>query len=248
MTKALWWLTKHLSQGIVGAFASRQKRIKGWYQFWHEYYKFNQLMRQDNRFQIEINPRVGENTPYTTIEPIYFYQDAWAFEKIVAQAPKYHIDIGSHHKFVALLSKVVPVTMVDIRPFNLQLDSLKFQKGSLLELPYVNNSLSSVSSLCVLEHIGLGRYGNPLDLYGSEKAVKELVRVVKPEGFLYISVPIGERNIVKFNAHRVFSEEYLLELLAKFVVVEKKYIYDNEFLDHKKSGFGVACYQFQKKQ
>jgi len=67
--------------------------------------------------------------------------------------------------------------MVDIRPIDVSLDNLFFVKGSILNLPFRNNSIESISSLCVVEHIGLGRYGNVIDPYGSEKAIKELKRV-----------------------------------------------------------------------
>jgi SAM-dependent methyltransferase len=137
------------------------------------------------------------------IEPIYL-QDTWAFEKIVSVRPTYHIDVGSHHKFAAFLSKVLPVTMVDLRPLSLQLDNLEFRKGSILNLPFESNSVPSVSSLCVIEHIGLGRYGDPIDPNGSEKAIQELKRIVEVKGNLYVSIPLHDENRIFFNAHRAF--------------------------------------------
>jgi len=63
-------------------------------------------------------------------------------------------------------------------------------------------SLESVSCLHVAEHIGLGRYGDPLDPLGTRKAAAELERVVAPGGQLLFSLPVG-RPRVEFNAHRV---------------------------------------------
>ena len=68
--------------------------------------------------------------------------------------------------------------MVDICPWSLPLDTVEFRKGSILNLPFEDATVPSVSSLCVVEHIGLGRYGDPLDPYGSEKAIQELKRIV----------------------------------------------------------------------
>lgn len=164
------------------------------------------------------------------------------------QHPEFHVDVGSHHKFVALLSKVVPVTMVDIRPLSLPLDTLEFRKGSILELPYEDESVPSVSSLCVVEHIGLGRYGDPLDPHGSEKAIQELKRIVQPGGDLYISLPLDDENRVYFNAHRAFREEYLLRLFEPFHIVERRYIYGRNFGDQRKPGFGTGCYQLRRCQ
>ena len=52
------------------------------------------------------------------------------------------------------------------------------------------------------EHIGLGRYGDPLDPLGTRKAAAELQRVLAPGGQLLFSLPVG-RPRVEFNAHRV---------------------------------------------
>jgi SAM-dependent methyltransferase len=184
----------------------------------------------------------------TPIEPIYFYQDAWGFEKIVSQRPEFHVDVGSHHKFVALLSKVVPVTYVDIRPLSLPLDPLKLVCGSILNMPFKNGSLSSLSSLCVVEHIGLGRYGDPLDWQGTEKAINELKRILAPGGDLYLSIPLDDENIVYFNAHRAFNEEYVVSLFEPLEIVERRYIYGSEFLSKPRRGFGTGCYHLRCRQ
>jgi SAM-dependent methyltransferase len=57
----------------------------------------------------------------------------------------------------------------------------------------------------VIEHIGLGRYGDPLDPAGDEKAITELKRVVAPGGSLFFVVPLGAQPRIEFNAHRVYS-------------------------------------------
>jgi hypothetical protein len=46
-------------------------------------------------------------------------------------------------------------------------------------LPFKNNSIECISSLCVLEHIGLGRYGDKLDPFGTEKAIEEIKTIFK---------------------------------------------------------------------
>ncbi len=180
------------------------------------------------------------------MEPVYYYQDAWAFERIVDRAPSFHVDVGSHHKFVALLSKVVPVTAVDIRPPSLHLDSVRFQQGSVLALPFSDGSVPSVSSLCVVEHVGLGRYGDPLDPFGTEKSLAELKRVLQPGGDLYLSVPLGDVNRVHFNAHRSFREEYILALLHPLELVQSRYIYGRSFVSERGVGPGTGCYHLRR--
>lgn len=169
-------------------------------------------------------PCLYDSMSVTVIEPTYFFQDSWAFEKIYQKKPKKHVDIGSHHKFVAFLSKVVDLTMVDIRPLSIKLDSINFQQGDILHLPFKSESIESLSSLCVIEHIGLGRYGDDLDPMGSEKAIKEITRVLKLGAHFYLSVPVSDRNVVAFNAGRIFSLEYLFDLLNDYTTNEQKFI------------------------
>ena len=83
---------------------------------------------------------------------------------------------------------------MDIRPAELSLPGLTPREGSVLCLPYADNSLESLSCLHVVEHIGLGRYGDPIDPLGTMKALKELSRVVAKGGDLYFSLPGGEEN------------------------------------------------------
>lgn len=225
-----------------------------WLRFWRSYHTYVSILFAHGEVPANINdellktlyPCVQDAISKTPIEPIYFYQDAWAFEKIVNNRPNWHVDVGSHHKFVALLSKVLAVTMVDIRPLALPLATLDFRHGSILELPYQDASVPSLSSLCVVEHIGLGRYGDPLDPLGTEKAIAELKRVIAPGGDLYVSIPLNDENRTYFNAHRAFTERYLLSLFSPFDLVETRYIYGNDFGEHARRGFGTGCFWLRR--
>ena len=149
--------------------------------FWQEYRTF-QAENDNNNFEVNLgdwSPYLQDKTETTPIEPVYFFQDTWAARKIFEIKPKHHYDVGSSVKTIGIISQFLPVTMVDIRPIDVELENLHFQKGSILDLPFEDNSIDSISSLCVIEHIGLGRYGDPLDAWGSEKAVKEIRRVTK---------------------------------------------------------------------
>ena len=76
----------------------------------------------------------------------------------------------------------------------------------------------------------------------------ELIRVLAPQGDLYITVPVDAENRVYFNAHRAFSRDYILQLFSALKLVEEKYIYGNEFGDSYKPeyGFGTGLYWFKK--
>jgi len=69
----------------------------------------------------------------------------------------------------------------------------------------------SLSCLHAIEHFGLGRYGDPVNYDVYLLGLNNLYCILKKGGKLYFSVPIGPQRI-EFNAHRIFSISYLLEL------------------------------------
>lgn len=223
------------------------KELIGFFRDWNTYRK----LPQNSDFRTEtadLYPRLFDKTVTTGIDPVYFYQDTWCARKIFENKPTHHYDVGSKADLVGTISQFVPTTMVDIRPLEVTLPELSFVKGSILALPFKDGEISSISSICVIEHIGLGRYGDPLDQFGSEKSVTELIRVLAKGGSLYISVPIDSENKVYFNAHRAFTRKYILELFGSLKMIEEKYIYGNKLCDtyDPARGFGTGLYHFKK--
>lgn len=196
----------------------------------------------------DIYPWLTDRTAVTPVEPIYFLQDAWFARKIAEQRPAGHVDVASSARSMALIAQFVPVTMVDIRPVEIELAGFTFVRGSVLALPFADGSLASVSSLCVIEHIGLGRYGDPLDSRGSEKAAAELGRVLAPGGQLYVSVPVDAACKIYFNAHRAFTRDYLLSLFPDLRLEEERYIYGRSlgpaYLPER--GFGTGLFHLRR--
>jgi hypothetical protein len=196
----------------------------------------------------DLFPRINDKTTSTDIDPVYYIQGVWCVRKIFENKPKRHYDIGSQAIMVGIISQFVPTTMIDIRPLSVSLPELSFVKGDITALPLKDESIESLSSICVIEHIGLGRYGDTLDQFGTEKSASELSRVLAKNGNLYISVPIDTENKIYFNAHRAFNRDYILELFKELKLVEEKYIYGKEvynFYD-KNKGFGTGLFHFKK--
>lgn len=223
----------------------------------YEFYRFFSDWRQYKHLPVnssfalktsDLYPRLFDKTTTTSVDPVYFYQNAWCAKKIFENRPDAHIDVGSDAKLIGILSQYIPTTMVDIRPLKVTLPGLSFISGSILALPFKEQSVKSISSICVIEHIGLGRYGDPLDTFGSEKAAEELIRVLTENGSLYISAPIDATNTVFFNAHRAFTRDYILDLFSKLTLIEEKYIYGAKIFDKyaAKKGFGTGLYWFKK--
>lgn len=123
------------------------------------------------------------------------------------------------------------------------LGTLRSVEGSVQEPSSADASVKFLSSRCVVERMGPGRYGDPLDPNGSERAIAELKRVVAPGGDRYLSVPLDDESRVYFCAHRAFGEA---DLLAPFEVLERRYIYRGRFLEEPETGFGVGSYHLHR--
>ncbi len=177
----------------------------------------------------ELYPCLHDRTATTSFDHHYIYLNAWAFRRIVTSSPAEHVDVGSQLSFITLLSSVVPVTFIDLRPADIKLSKLEGKKGTILSLPYSDDSVHSMSSLHVIEHIGLGRYGDPLDPKGTELAMTELARVIAPGGKLYIGVPVSKIERIRFNADRVFNPITIINAFSELglKLVEFSYVDDS---------------------
>jgi len=224
--------------------------IRQYIWFLGQFKSYNTMVKNDRFQKVEWYPCLFDNLSHTPLDPTYFFQDTWAAKHIFHLKPKHHYDVGSAAKTVGIISQFVPTTMIDIRPIELELEGLFFKKGSILKLPFEDNSLETISSLCVVEHIGLGRYGDLIDPFGSEKAIVELKRVLKIGGVILFSVPVDDDNKIYFNAHRAFTREYILELFDGFEILEEKYHYGTKMYNayDKEKGFGTGLYMLRREK
>jgi SAM-dependent methyltransferase len=202
----------------------------------------------------DLNPKLSDRSSLTPIDRHYVYHPAWAARVLAKTRPAKHVDISSIVSFATVVSAFVPVDFYDFRPAPVELDGLFLGAADLTQLPFVSDSISSLSCMHVLEHIGLGRYGDPLDPDGDLKAIRELVRVLAPGGNLLVATPVG-RPRVEFNAHRVYDHETFASYFAPLELVEFVLIKehgDSGLLNAPSSevvraeSYGCGCFWFRK--
>jgi len=194
--------------------------------FLQDYYKYKKF---DDSEKINIRnlfPIVNEKSEFQPFDSHYFYQDIWAIKRIQEYSPMKHVDVGSSINFIGILTVITHVLYVDIRKLDVKLKNYEFQKGNILEMPFNNNSIESLSCLHVAEHIGLGRYGDKLDPHGTLKACKELQRILKPGGNLFFSLPVGKDRVC-FNAHRIHRASQIVEYFDVLKLVSLNGVDDN---------------------
>lgn len=162
--------------------------------------------------------------------PQYFHQDYLVARKILLNSPVTHVDVGSSiDSFVAHVAIFRKIEVFDIRPLPSNFyPNIVFRQSDFMNPPcQFNNYCDSLSCLHALEHFGLGRYGDPIDINGHKKGFAALALVLKPGGTLYLSVPIGNIERIEFNAHRVFSIKTIMDLAKDgFDILSFSYVDD----------------------
>ncbi|WP_170437347.1 DUF268 domain-containing protein [Ruegeria arenilitoris] len=188
----------------------------------------------------------------------YFHQDLLVASLIHASKPTRHVDVGSRiDGFVAHVASFREIEVIDIRPLPPTAhNNIRFLQMDLMNEAEVELA-DSISCLHAIEHFGLGRYGDPIAVDGHVKGISNLVKMLKPGGTLYISVPIGKGNEVHFNAHRVMDPRYILDNLEiKSEMNLKRFDYVDDKGDLHTNGtieetigrfrFGCGIYTLQK--
>ena len=189
--------------------------LKGLIEFYSDLRKFKSTLSNSTDFPFGKNkPIMNEKKAGSGImRGHYFHQDLLIARRIFQNNPQKHVDIGSRTDgFVTHVASYRKIEVLDIRPFSNSIPNIKFVQADCMQLPAeLSNYTDSISSLHAIEHFGLGRYGDPIDSNGHLKGLESINKILKIGGKFYFSIPIGPQRI-EFNAHRVFSLSYLLNI------------------------------------
>jgi SAM-dependent methyltransferase len=243
--------------GRLKSYIRERNRMKG---FRDSYESFRQSEKKSSpRFSLnesDLFPCLDDNSTNTGFDRHYVFHVAWAVRIVKAINPAFHTDISSSLYFCTTLSAFIPVKFYDYRPAQLDLDQLSSESADLTKLSFADNSLDSLSCLHTIEHIGLGRYGDPIDYDGDLKAIAELKRVVKPGGSLLFVTPVGKPKIM-YNAHRIYSYDQIIASFEGFELKEFSLVPDREADGglirnatkelSDKQHYGCGCFWFVKK-
>jgi hypothetical protein len=197
--------------------------LKGWPDFRRDLREIKRQLKSNDDFKISIlypilRERQESNGDLTSH---YFHEDLWAARKIFQNHPSKHVDVGSRvDGLVAHVASFREIEVFDIRPQESHVKNIRFVTADFMKIqPELHDYTDSLSSMNVIEHFGLGRYGDPIDVNGHLKGLDAMLKVLKPGGKFYFSTPIGPQRI-EFNAHRVFALKYLVGILARNYVID----------------------------
>jgi len=219
---------------------------------------YKEFKNLDINHRFELNkddwfPILDEHTEITPIEPHYTYHPVWAAQILAKINPQKHVDISSSLTFCTMISPFINTEFYDYRPAELDIENLYCGFADLIHLPFESASIKSLSCMHVIEHIGLGRYGDAIDPDGDLKAIQELIRVLAYDGDLLFVVPMAEKPKLCFNAHRIYSWEMIMSYfdslsLKEFTLIndEGKFIKNATKNDLINQNIACGCFWFKK--
>ena len=233
---------------------NKMRLVKSKKLFNDQFELFNKL-NSNKRFEnlrSDIYPCLNDATSFTDFDAHYIYHPAWAARVLQATKPDKHVDISSTLTFCAIASAFTKIDFYDYRPANLTLSGLTMGKADVTNLHFEDNSIPSISCMHTVEHIGLGRYGDPIDPDGDIKAMKELKRVCAIGGDLLFVVPVGKKKLM-FNAHRIYDAMEIVKEFSDFKLEEFSIVRDdNTFITNAdiaiagEQNYGCGCFWFKK--
>jgi hypothetical protein len=78
-----------------------------------------------------------------------------------------------------------------------------------------NAQFDACFSISSYEHDGLGRYGDPINPNGDIEAMNSVKSIIKKNGVMFLSVPIG-KDCICFNVHRIYGEKRFYRLIQNW--------------------------------
>jgi hypothetical protein len=137
---------------------------------------------------------------------------------------------------------------------NIKLNNFQSIFTDICNLPFKSESVASISCMHVLEHIGLGRYGDPLSFDADKIAAKEIERVISKNGHFIFVTPMSSKFRIEFNAHRVYSYENIITLFPTLNLIEFSLINDDgDFIENcdpsllLNQHYACGCFHFVKR-
>jgi len=246
----IWPLEKILSNIIV-KINYQIKMYNDWSEFKtkHSFSRFTLLKKDRIYYYLDA-------TRTTEFDHHYVYHLAWAARLLAQTRPTVHYELSSSLYFCTMVSAFVPIKFFDYRPVKINLSNFSSDYADITCLPFKDGSIQSLSCMHTVEHIGLGRYGDPIDPDGDLKAIAEIKRVLSNRGNLFFVVPIGKDAKIMFNAHRIYTYDQITTYFKDFEIVEFSLITNNPNMDDfienadpkliEQCTYGCGCFWFRK--
>ncbi len=150
---------------------------------------------------------------------------------------------------------------IDIRDFKIRHPNFTFYKGDIRRTNFQDNFFDWVIAVSSIEHIGMkGRYDSREDPLGDRKAILEMIRILKKDGKILMTVPFGKTRVIG-SSHRVYDSIGLNSLIKRLKIIKEEFYIKNRkgywikynrkiatSFDSPNKGYAIACLKLTKAQ
>jgi SAM-dependent methyltransferase len=139
-----------------------------------------------------------------------------------------YVDMGggnSYSTVVPILLRLPSAQILSVDVVNHTTQSkygVRYVRGDCMNTYLSDESADVVTLISTLEHIGLGRWGDPLDVNGDIKTMREAWRILKLGGHVVLTIPYGYPTVV-YNLHRIYDAGRLSLITQGFEIVLEEY-------------------------
>lgn len=113
------------------------------------------------------------------------------------------------------------VSGIDTQSYPLTHPNFRFVQGDICQSSLPDAYFDRVLAISTIEHIGLGHYGDPIDGSKDQDAMREIHRLMKPQGKMILSVPFGEKKLTP--GFRVYDSSSFRELIGLFQIEKMEF-------------------------
>lgn len=154
-----------------------------------------------------------------------FTEYSWVLKNLVPMGKL--LDVGcTESSFASKLSKISDLEVFGIDIRKIKNADFKFFVEDITKTHFGDDFFDQITIISTIEHIGLEGYGNKtINQNADLEAMKEIKRILKPKGTLYLTTPFGKN---KTNWFRTYTPITLKKLLDGFHVIKKQFFFQTE--------------------
>ena len=112
-------------------------------------------------------------------------------------------------------------------PWSFEHPDFMFVQGDAFALGLAPRSLDLIINCSTVEHLGLGRYGDPLDTDADLDGMQRLRDLLSPSGVMLLTIPVGVDTVMP-KLHRIYGRQRLPRLLAGFSIAHCEFWVKNQ--------------------
>jgi SAM-dependent methyltransferase len=153
----------------------------------------------------------------------------WAHDRIVeepwvvskARPGERVLDIGSAtSRYLVKFPSDCKIYGIDIRPGPAQ-PGIALMQADLMRSPFRPGTFDAITCVSTIEHIGCFVYGQYVDRFGDEVAMRYMRQLLRPGGRLLLTTPFGKGAV--YSWLRVYNKTTFGRLIGGFKAVSIEY-------------------------